>query len=144
MGIPQNIKPHRISLPEFGLAFPLVCSLPREEILDRLQQQPDLECFESTTLVFDEDRRLTIDDLEDLRRPSKDLAARLMDEVFRHFCTGTYWWFGGVLTLLETRGLGGPEIELDDENFIQLLAVLATLHDTNSKPVMLFSAGMLV
>lgn len=141
---PANLKLYRIALPEFGISKPLICSLSREDLLNRLQQQSDLECFESTTLVFDEDRRLTIEDIEDLYRPSVALAGCLMDEVFKHFCTGTYWWFGGVLTLLEYRGLGGPEVELDQDNYVQLLAVIATLHDPNSKPVMLYPAELLV
>lgn len=134
---PENVKPCLIALPEFGIRTPLISSVPRDELLNRLQQQNDLECFESTTLVFDEDRRFTIDDIEELQKPSQDFCARLMDQVYSHFCTGTFWWFGGVLTLLETRGLGGPEIELDGDNYLQLLAVLATLHDPHSKPVML-------
>lgn len=134
---PENVKPQLYTLPELGLRMPLIGSVSRDEMLNRLLQQDDLECFESTTLVFDEDRRFTIDDLEDLQKPTVDFCSRLMDQVYAHFCTGTFWWFGGVLTLLEQRGLGGPEIELDQDNYIQLLAVLATLHDPNSKPVML-------
>lgn len=141
---PKNIRLYRISLPEFGLTEPMLCSLTREEMLNRLQQQDDLECFETCTIVFDENRRLTIDCPQTLRVPSQDFAARLMEQVFKHFCTGTYWFFGGVLTLLERRGNGGDEIKLDHENYIQLLAVLATLHDSESNPVVLYPLASLV
>lgn len=142
--IPKNLHLQRISLPEFGLAQPLLCSLSRDEILNRLLQQEDLECFDSTTLVFDEKRRLTIENSMELRAPSIDFASRLMEEVFKHFCSGTYWFFGGVLTLLERRANGGPGGLLDQENYLQLLAVLATLHDPESNPVVLYSLNSLV
>lgn len=141
---PHNLHLHRITLPEFGLIEPMLCSLHREEMLNRLQQQDDLECFETCTIIFDEKRRLTIDCPQILRRPSQDFAFRLMEQVFKHFCTGTYWFFGGVLTLLERRGNGGEDICLDNENYIQLLAVLATLHDAESKPVVLYPVDLLV
>lgn len=141
---PKNLHLQRISLPEFALAQPLLSSISREEILNRLQQQDDLECFETMTLVFDEKRRLTIDSPEVLRAPTVDFAARLMDEVFKHFCSGSYWFFGGVLTLLERRANGGPDLTLDDENYIQLLAVIATLHDPESNPVVLYPVDLLV
>lgn len=96
------------------------------------------------TMVFDEDRRLTIDDIEELRKPSVDFAGRLMDEVWKHFCSGTYWFFGGLVTLLEARSLGGPEVDLDEANYVQLLAVLATLHDPESNPVVLYPVDLLV
>jgi len=142
--MPKNIHLQTVSLPEFGLAFPLLSSLSRDELLNRLLQQNDIECFNTCTLVFDENRRLKIDCPQTLRKPSVDFARRLTDEVYKHFCTGTYWFFGGVLTLLERRGNGGPEVELDRENYIQLLAVLATLHDSESNPVVLYSTDLLV
>lgn len=141
---PHNLRLHRITLPEFGLIEPMLCSLLREEMLNRLQQQDDLECFATCTLVFDENRRLTIDCPQTLRTPTQEFAAHLMEQVFKHFCTGTYWFFGGVLTLLERRGNGGEQISLDDENYIQLLAVLATLHDPESNPVVLYPLASLV
>ena len=141
---PTNLRLQRISLPEFGLAAPMLCSLDREEMLNRLQQQDDLECFATCTLVFDEKRRLTIDCPQTLRVPTVDFASRLMDEVFKHFCSGSYWFFGGVLTLLERRGSGGEEVTLDTENYVQLLAVLATLHDPESNPVVLYQVDSLV
>jgi hypothetical protein len=140
--IPKNLHLQRISLPEFGLAAPMLSSLSREEFLNRLSQQDDLECFGTCTLKFDDQRRLTIDC--PMRAPSEDFARRLMDEVFRHFCTGSYWFFGGVLTLLEKRANGGPEVELDMENYVQMLAVLATLHDPESNPVVLYPVDSLV
>lgn len=142
--IPRNLHLQRISLPEFGLAQPLLSSLSREELLDRLQQQDDLECFDSMTLVFDDKRRLTIENRMELGAPSIEFSANLMEEVFKHFCSGTYWFFGGVLTLLERRANGGPQVMLDHENYLQLLAVLATLHDPESNPVVLYSANLLV
>lgn len=141
---PQNIRLHRITLPEFGLIEPMLSSLTREDFLDRLQQQDDLECFGTCTIVFDENRRLTIDCPQTLRTPSVQFASHLMEQVFKHFCTGTYWFFGGVLTLLERRGLGGPEVTLDNDNYIQLLAVLATLHHPESNPVVLYPIESLV
>lgn len=141
---PKNLSLHRISLPEFGLAEPMLCSLPREEMLNRLQQQDDLECFATCTLVFDENRRLTIDCPQTLRAPSVSFSGRLMDQVFKHFCTGTYWFFGGVLTLLERRANGGDDVVLDRDNYVQLLAVLATLHDSESNPVVLYPVDSLV
>lgn len=140
--IPKNLHLQRIALPELGLRRPMLCSISRDEFLDRITQQRDLECFESCTLVFDDKRRLSIDC--PLRRPTQDFAHRLVDEVFKHFCTGTYWFFGGVLTLLERIGNGGPEIDLDDENYVQLLAVIATLHDPESNPVVLYPLDSLV
>ncbi len=139
---PKNLRLQRIALPEFGLRTPLLSSLSREELLDRIQQQNDLECFGTCTLVFDDKRRLTIDC--PIRTPTEDFARRLTDEVYRHFCTGTYWFFGGVLTLLERRANGGPEVELDEENYVQMLAVIATLHDPESNPVVLYLLDSLV
>lgn len=141
---PKNIHLQRISLPEFGLAEPMLCSLSREEMLNRLYQQNDLECLGTCTLVFDENRRLTIDCPQTLRVPSVDFASRLMDEVFKHFCSGSYWFFGGVLTLLERRGNGGEEVTLDRDNYVQLLAVIATLYDQESNPVVLYPVDLLV
>lgn len=140
---PTNLKLQKIALPELNLLMPLLSSIPRDEILDRLLQQRDLECFQSRTLVFDEDRRLTIEDYQVCRRPTKEFATDLMNCVFSHFCTGTYWFFGGVLTLLESCA-NGEKVVLDTENYIQLLAVIATLYDSESNPVVLYPVDLLV
>lgn len=139
--MPKNLHLQRISLPELSLGIPLICSISREEFLNRLCQ-PDAE-FNSKTLVFGEGRSLTVTP-EDLNFPSQEFASQLMDEVFKHFCSGTYWFFGGVLTLLEKRGNGGPEVALGLDNYVQLLAVIATLHDSESNPVVLYPANLLV
>ena len=113
---PKNLTLYRIYLPEYGDVY---SSLSLEDILERTRHRL---CPRVVTPEY---------------------ARSLVDEVFANFCTGTYWFFGGVLTLLERAGQGEP-ITLDDGNRLQLLAVIATLADETSNPVVLYPVDLLV
>lgn len=113
---PKNLTLQRIYLPEYGGVY---SSLSLDEILERTAHR-------SWPRVV-----------------TPEYASELVDEVFAKFCTGSYWFFGGLLTLLEQVSRGEP-VRLDDKNYLQLLAVLATLADETSNPVVLYPAGLLV
>lgn len=113
---PKNLHLRRIYVPEYG---EVLSSISRDELL----QRTDSRAWP--------------------RYITPDYARALVDEVFSKFCTGSYWFFGGLLTLLEQASQGSG-ISLDDENYLQLLAVLATLSDEMSNPVVLYSADLLV
>lgn len=135
------MKLYRFNFPGIG---EVISSVTFQHLYDCLRQQPDLEFMESTTLNFSSFRKLTILHREDFEAPSSEFCKDLMNCVFEHFCTGTFAWFAEVLLELESASLMDRPAQLDKAAILQLLAVIATLYDENSKPVLLYPVDSLV
>lgn len=127
-----------------GLFGEILSSIPQEELLNRLRQQPDLEFLESTTLKFSSGLQLTISDHEDISKPSCQLCSDVMTLVYQHCCSGTYGWFVDLCLALESAELMGSHAELSTPQVLQFLALVATFDDVNSTPVLLYMTDLLV
>ena len=100
----------------------VLCSIPEEELNQR------------TKLFIQEVFK------ENFSYPLSQRDCKILTEyAFSHFCTGTYWWFAKIMYDLEEVHLhGGEWCPENNQETLQLMALMATCMDELSVPVMLY------
>ena len=108
------------------------------EVLSSVDRE-DINCLLSSQCLVLRDFTCPIEgSFKDfLRSPS--FLDPIVERIWKNFCTGTYWFFGSVILQMES---GNPLFS--EEDSLQFLAILVTLLDPQSQPVVLYQVEKLV